>query len=187
MRKVKLQMQVSLDGFVAGPSGEMDWMVWNWDEKLKSYVSDITFSIDTILLGRKLAEGFIPIWAERATDANADDFARKMNDTPKIVFSKSIDRKGWDNAIVESDPAATIAELKKQVGQDIMVYGGGAFISSLIDQQLIDEYHLFINPVILGNGMPIYAALQQVQKLTLLNSLTSECGIVVLSYAPIRS
>ena len=93
MRKLKLQMQVSVDGYVAGPNGEMDWMVWDWDDELKNYVKEITAPVDCILLGRVLAEGFIPHWAAAATSADPkenNDFAQIMHNTHKVVFSKTL-------------------------------------------------------------------------------------------------
>jgi dihydrofolate reductase len=102
MRKLKLQVQVSVDGFVAGTNGEMDWMVLDWDDVLKNYVTEITEPVDCIILGRLLAQGFIPTWASMAKDPETEAFARKMNDTAKIVFSKKLDAsdpmvKGWEN------------------------------------------------------------------------------------------
>ena len=87
MRKLKLQMQTSVDGFVAGPNGEMDWMTWDWDDALKGHVDALTASVDCMLLGRKLAEGFIPASAERlkAGDPSAAVFV----ETPKVVFSRT--------------------------------------------------------------------------------------------------
>ncbi len=93
MRKVKLQMQVSLDGFVAGPNGEMDWMTWNWDDELKEYVMKLTEPIDCIILGRVLAQGFIPHWTAAAQNPESDSFTHKMVDTPKVVFSKTLFRR----------------------------------------------------------------------------------------------
>ena len=91
MRKLKLQMQVSLDGFVAGPNGEMDWMVWNWDDAITNYVIGMTEPVDCIVLGRKLAQGFIPTWASRAENPDtADKYTEKMDDTFKVVFTKTL-------------------------------------------------------------------------------------------------
>ena len=88
MRKLKLQVQISVDGFIAGPNGEMDWMEWNWDEELKKYIGEITEPVDTIVLGRKLAEGFIPYWAGVA--ANPDDpensAGKKFTDTKNSLI-----------------------------------------------------------------------------------------------------
>ena len=88
MRKLKLQMQLTIDGFVAGPNGELDWMDFDWDNTLKDYVTELTDSVDTIVMGRKLAEGFIPYW-KNVTSNPADiqyDFGKKMTDKPKIVY-----------------------------------------------------------------------------------------------------
>src|SRR3990170_7462327 len=91
LRKLKLQVQMSVDGFIAGPNGEMDFMVWNWDDQLKNYVATLTDPVDCILLGRKLAEGFIPYWSGVA--ANPEDPQHtagiKFTETGKVVFTKT--------------------------------------------------------------------------------------------------
>jgi dihydrofolate reductase len=80
LRKLKLQVQISIDGYIAGPNGEMDWMVWNWDDKLKNYVFEITESVDTIILGRKMTDGFVSYWSEVMTRPSDPfySFAKKM-------------------------------------------------------------------------------------------------------------
>ncbi len=129
MRKLKLQIQLSIDGFISGPNGEMDWMIWNWDDKLKDFVTKITESTDTIVLGRKLAEGFIPHWK-----SNKDlEGAEKINNSKKIVFTKTLANSEWENTILEKgDLTEKIRELKSSTGNDIIAYGGGEFVSSLI-------------------------------------------------------
>ena len=189
MRTLKLQVQVSIDGYVAGPNGEMDWMVWNWDEELKNYVKELTGTIDCIIMGRKLAAGFIPYWATVAE--NPDDpqysFGLTMSETPKIVFSKSPRPSSWHNTkVTAGDLVEVIKDLKNQEGKDIIVYGGGSFVSSLIKADLIDEYHLFINPAALGDGMTIFKRLTHKQPFRLIKSLASTCGIVVICYEPHR-
>ena len=176
---------MTVDGFIAGPNGEMDWLVWDWDEKLKQYVGDLTDPVDCIVLGRKLAEGFIPHWAGIAADRDNPEFevGRKFSDTPKVVFSKKLDKSTWDNAVLaKGDLSAEISNLKKQDGKDIIVYGGAAFVSSLIRERLIDEYYLFINPAAIGKGLAIFHQLETIQNLSLVNSISFECGIVVLNY-----
>jgi dihydrofolate reductase len=187
MRKLKLQMQVTLDGYVAGPNGEMDWMIFNWDEALKQYVTDLTEPVDCIVLGRKLAEGFIPYWAKVAASPDHPEVAagKKFTDTPKVVFSKTLDRSTWDNtALAKGRLAQEIAALKKQEGKDMIAYGGASFVSALINENLIDEYHLFINPVAIGKGMSIYNSLVSRLKLQLVQARSFECGIVLLCYKP---
>ena len=186
MRKLKLQTQLSLDGFIAGPKGEMDWMVWNWDEALIKYVTELTEAVDSILLGRVLAQVFIPHWTEAVTKPEtANAFAHKMVDTPKIVFSKTLEKPEWDNTnLAKGDLVEEITQLKKQSGKDIIAYGGSGFVSSLVRNGLIDEYHLFINPVVIGDGMTIFRTVEQKLNLKLVKASPFDCGIVVLCYQP---
>ena len=186
MRKLRLQMQLSLDAFVAGPKGEIDWMVWDWDDELKKYVTEITEPVDVIILGRVLAQRFIPTWASRIKDPQtADAFSHKMNDTAKIVFSKTIKSVEWENTVLaKSSLVEEINKLKKQPGKDIIAYGGGNFVSNLIKHGLIDEYHLFINPVALGNGMSIFKGLENKLNLKLIKAKSFDCGIALLFYQP---
>ena len=180
---------MSIDGYIAGVNGEMDWVVWNWDDELKKYVIAITEPVDCILLGRKLAQGFIPHWASTPEQEGAD----KMNNTKKIVFTKTLDGSDpvvmeWGNTILaKGDLAVEINALKKQDGKDIIAYGGANFVSALIKEKLIDEFHLFINPAAIGNGMSIFKELDSKQNMTLVKSSSFDCGIVVLHYEPKHS
>jgi len=185
MRKLKLQVQMSIDGYMAGKEGEMDWLGWDWDDELKYYVTEITNPVDCILLGRKLAQGFIDTWKNLLEDPNTiDDSVRKMNETPKIVFTKTIFKTEWENTILESgDIVEEVTNLKNQEGSDMIVYGGGTFVRTLIDAGLIDELHLFVNPTAIGNGMPVFGSMQNMK---LIKSRPFECGIVVLCYEPVK-
>jgi dihydrofolate reductase len=189
LRKLKLQVQISVDGFIAGPNGEMDWMVWNWDDKLKKYVSELTEPVDTIILGRKMTDGFVSYWSDIMT--KPDDpfyaFAKKMIETPKVVFTKTLKKSQWANTdIAIGDLTDEITKLKNQKGTDIIAYGGASFDSSLIRAGLVDEFHLFINPVAIGNGMTIFKDLNKIQKFDLVKSVAFDCGIIGLHYEPKR-
>ena len=187
MRTLKLQVQMTMDGFISGQNGAMDWMKLPWTEDLKDYVRKITEPVDTIVLGRKLAEGFIPHWAQVAKDPNHPEHEGgvKYATTQKIVFTKTLDRSLWENTeIATGDLAEEITALKHRPGKDIIAYGGGGFVSSLIKNRLIDELHLFVNPSALGNGMPIFQALSEMQRFDLADVQRSDCGIVVLKYTP---
>jgi dihydrofolate reductase len=92
MRKLKLQVQISVDGYVATPNGELDWMIWNIDPKLKDFINLLTDSSDTMLLGRKMTEGFVNYWEAVKTDSPEYPLAQKMVNTPKIIFTKTLDR-----------------------------------------------------------------------------------------------
>src|SRR4030043_1130908 len=183
MRKLKLQVQMTVDGYIAGLNGEMDWMTFNWDNELNKYVGEITEPVDCIVLGRKLAQGFIPHWASHPEEEGAD----KFNSTKKVVFTKTLDKSEWGNTVLaKGDLVDEITKLKKQEGKDIIAYGGATFVSALIKQGLIDEFHLFINPTAIGNGMTIFKELDSKQNLTLVKSTSFGCGIVVLNYEPKR-
>ena len=192
MRKLKLQVQISIDGFIAGPNGEMDWMTWNWDDALKNYVNALTDSVDTILLGRKMAGGFIAHWSNVCTrpDDPGYEFAKLMIGYPKFVFTKTLNEsdpevRGWANTtLIKTDYIEAINALKNQEGKDIIVYGGATFDSSLVKAGLIDEYHLFINPAAIGKGMPIFHSLEAKQSFKLEESTSFDCGIVVSQYHP---
>ena len=185
---------MSVDSYIAGPNGEMDWMVWNWDDKLKSYVFELTEPVDTIILGRKMTDGFVSYWSDVMTkpdDPSSIDrshaFAKKMIETPKVVFTKTLKKSQWANTdIATGELTDEITNLKSQDGKDIIVYGGASFDSSLIRAGLIDEFHLFINPVAIGKGMTIFKDLNEIQKFNLVKSVAFDCGIIGLHYEPKR-
>jgi len=190
MRKLKLQVQLSVDSYIAGPNGEMDWMIWNWDDKLKNYVFELTDPVDTIILGRKMTDGFVSYWSDVMT--KPDDpfyaFAKKMIETPKVVFTKTLQKSQWANTdIATGDLTEEIMKLKTQNGKDIIVYGGASLDSSLIKEGLIDDFHLFINPAAIGKGMTIFKDLNNIQKFILVKSIAFDCGIVMLHYEPKRA
>lgn len=185
MQKVKFQVQVSLDGYIAGPNGEMDWLVWNWDEDIKQYVNDLTETVDCMLLGRKMTDGFINHWAAASADpANPQNaFAKKMIDTPKVVFSKTLKSSSWINTeLAGGELSEEIDRLMKRPGKDIVVYGGAGFAASMIGADLIDEYHFFVNPVMVGQGMTIYDKIRHKINLRLVKASPFTCGITVLHY-----
>jgi dihydrofolate reductase len=184
MRKLKLQMQITVDGFVAGPEGQLDWMTFDMDEKLIAFINHLTDTSDTILLGRKMTEGFIKYWEGVLKNPSSPEyaFARKMVEIPKIVFSRRMTRVEGRNVSVEGGPLPqAVGRLKEQKGKDIVVYGGATFVSSLIENGLIDELNLFVNPVAIGKGMRIFSARRP---LKLTASTAYPCGIVVNTYAP---
>jgi dihydrofolate reductase len=184
MRTLKLQMQITVDGFVAGPEGQLDWMTEAMDERLLSFINHLTDTSDTILLGRKMTEGFIKYWEQVITQPNSPEysFGQKMVSIPKVVFSKTVNRVEGQNVRVENGPMVdAVNQLKRQTGQDIIVYGGATFVSSLIENRLIDELHFFVNPVAIGNGMQIFGSRRSL-KLTASTAYAS--GIVVNSYEP---
>ena len=182
---------MSLDGYVARPNGDLDWMTWDQDDKLIQFINSLIDSADTILLGRKMTDGFMGYWENVVNNKpDSPDFslAKKMVDTPKVVFTKTLDKSTWNNTtLAKGNLAEEIATLKKSRhggSKDIIVYGGAGFVSSLIKEGLIDEYHLFVNPTAIGNGMTIFKSLDRTQKFSVIQSTFYSCGITVLSYKP---
>lgn len=189
MRKLKLQVQITLDGFIGGPAGEMDWLTFDWDDELKQYVTALTEPVDGIVLGRRLAEGFIPHWAAVAADAAHPEVwaGRKFTDTPKVVFSRTLTASAWPNTtLAPADLVTEIGRIKQQPGQDLIAYGGASFVSSLIEHDLIDDYYLLVNPVAIGRGLPIFGQRPGRLPLRLAEARAFACGIVAQHYQPRR-
>ncbi|HJV47843.1 MAG TPA: dihydrofolate reductase family protein [Geothrix sp.] len=192
MRKLKLEMQVSLDGFTADPDGRTDWMVWNWsadwtwDAALRQHHIDLTTSSDCILLSRAMAvEGFSRHWEKVAADPSDPQhaFAKPVADMRKVVFTKTLEGSAWRHTeLAKGDLAETVNRLKREPGKDLLAYGGPTFASSLIRADLIDEFHLFVNPTILGHGRSMFRNLGRRRDLRLVKSTAYPCGVTVLLY-----
>jgi dihydrofolate reductase len=175
-------MQITLDGFSAGPNGDLDWMALEWDEPIRKFYHDLTDSVDTILMGRGMTKEFFEHWEAAAakTGDEWNSFAQKMVNIPKIVFSRTLKESKWNNATVSNGPLNKVVnELKHQEGKDLMVYGGVNFVSELIKEDLIDEYYLFYNPVAIGSGMSIFEGLRK--KFTLKDSIKFN-KVVLMKY-----
>jgi dihydrofolate reductase len=176
MRKLFFQMMVSLDGYVEGPHHELDWHVV--DEDFSGYVTEMLDSIDAILLGRVTYELFAAHWPT-ATAAEA----RAMNELPKIVFSRSLTAVSWRNSrLVTGDAAAEIANLKRQPGKDLAIFGSNTLAATLAPLGLIDEYRILITPVVLGAGTPLLQGITHPLTLRLFKREPLESGVVIHYY-----
>ncbi len=132
MRRLKLQVQTTLDGYMAGPNGEMDWISTSWSEDVGEYIKSIMESVDTILMGRKLAEGFIPAWESRP-EGEPEEAIDWMNNTPKVIVSNSLTSSPWTNATIASGELVDIvSRLKANDGGDLITYGGATLAASLV-------------------------------------------------------
>ena len=193
MRQLKLQMQITVDGFVAGPNGEGDWVFTSGKgdaEALQQMVKvgvDLAAGCDTILLGRKLpGTGFVNYWENVAKNEPNNPwhpFARLMASHRKIAFSHTETSIPGSNIEVENGDLATVVQsLKNQPGKDIIVYGGVNFVSSLVSLDLIDEYYLVVNPVAIGSGLSIF---KEKKLLELESSMAFKHGKVLNKYRPV--
>ncbi|RYE57574.1 MAG: dihydrofolate reductase [Sphingobacteriales bacterium] len=180
MKKLILQMHITVDGFVAGPNGELDWMEAEMDTKQLHILQGLTESMDTILLGRKMAEGFTTYWesvVDNQPESPEYSYAKIFVNTPKIVFSKTTNSLPGKNVTVENgDLIEAVNNLKKRTGKNIIVYGGANFVSKLIKHDLIDELYLFVNPVTIGEGLRVF---EDRKRFKLVSSTACNNGIVV--------
>lgn len=193
MRKLILQMQLSVDGFVGAAGGE-HWQLWEWgnncpwDDDLKQDFNAVFAGIDTILLSRKMAEeGYLTHWGNAAKNFPRDPFyafAQRIVEARKVVLSDKLAASRWERTTLASgDLPREVKALKTQGGGDMAVFGGAGFASALIAAGLVDEIQLFINPAALGDGERIFD-LGGFRQLRVLGSKAYACGMVVNRYAP---
>jgi dihydrofolate reductase len=182
MRKVTYSMGVSLDGFIAGPGGEIDWSAP--DEELHRFHNQQTREIGAHLCGRGLYETMV-YWETADENPSASEyeleFARIWKDLPKIVFSKSLEKVEGNARLVRDGIAEEVAKLKEQPGKDLAV-GGAGLASSFTKMGLIDEYRLFVSPVVLGGGTPYFPALDDRINLELVETQTFGSRVVYVRY-----
>jgi len=185
MRNVILLMHVSLDGYVAGPNGEMDWI--RLDDQMFDDVAALTDAADTALFGRvtyQMMEGYWPTAADNPGATKHDiDHARWVNSALKLVFSRTLEHAEWANSrIVRDNLPEEIARLKQQPGKNLLMIGSTAMAQEFMRLGLIDEYYLNVNPVVLGSGVPLFAGIQGALNLQLVRAKTYESGAVGLHY-----
>jgi dihydrofolate reductase len=182
MRKLIYSMTVSLDGFIAGPGGDITWSAP--DEELHRFHNDQVRELGAHLLGRRLYETMV-YWETADQDPSASevilDFARIWQALPKVVFSRTLDRVEGKTRLAAGDVADEVARLKEEPGADLAV-GGAGLASELIVSNLIDDYRLFVSPVVLGAGTPYFPALEQPIGLELVETRTFGGGIEYLRY-----
>jgi len=185
MRKIVVMMSVSVDGFMEGPNREIDWHLV--DEELHQHFNDELATMGAFLDGRVTYELMAAYWptADRdpASTAPEVEFARIWRDMPKLVFSTTLERADWNTTIVrEVDPEA-IAALKAQPGGDLAV-GGADLAAAFRRLDLVDEYRLYVHPVVLGKGKPLFAPEDTWTGLRLVGTGTFGSGVVLLRYQP---
>lgn len=175
-------MSVSLDGFVAGPGGEIDWSAP--DEELHRFHNQQTRELGAHLCGRRLYEAMV-YWETADQDPSAPEhvleFARIWKALPKIVFSKTLERVEGNARLVRDGAAEEVARLKEQPGKDLAV-GGAGLAAGMIELGLVDEFRLFVSPVVLGGGTPFFPALRDSVDLELVETRTFGSRVIYARY-----
>jgi len=180
-------MFLTLDGFISGPNGELDWMPGNQkpDQEVDAYIYDMMDEMDTMLLGANTFEVFEDYWPTAST--REEIIADKLNAMPKVVFSKApeVSWGKWDNARpAKGTLAEEIDRLRHQSGKDMVMFGGAALAQSSMELGLIDEFKLVVSPIILGSGKPLFRRMKDRVDLKLADTRTFKSGAVLLSYVP---
>lgn len=188
MRKLILQIMVTLDGFVSGPNGELDWL--DYDPVMGKEHYKLAEEADTALMGHSLYSGMADFWPKAATNPNTAPneaaFAKLMNKIPKTVFATKKDKLEWNNSTLilvkdGDDLARKVTELKKQPGGYLLLYGGIQTVQTLIAHDLIDEYWLDMCPRTLGAGKSLFP---ERLELNLVEVKPYKSGAITLRYRP---
>jgi dihydrofolate reductase len=189
--RLTLTTFLSLDGVMQAPGGQEEdrsggfeqggWLVPYADEDMGRFVVDWFAAADAFLLGRKTYEIFAAFWPH-VTDGN-DPVATKLNNLPKYVASKTLDTVEWNNStLLTGDVAEAVAKLKREPGQELQVHGSGELAQTLMNHDLVDEYRLWIYPVVLGNGRRLFGAGSPPAALKLVEIKTTSTGVVIHVY-----
>lgn len=193
MRKVIFYVNMSLDGFTAGPKGELDWLIPHAiTEESWLYVRDMLRTVDTVLLGRSNYEGFSHYWPSVATNPSSPkkdvEFSRWLDDATKIVFSRTLRKVDWKNARLAKGGVEEVSALKKQPGKDMLIMTSTQLGQSLVDLDLVDEYRLIVLPSLLGRGKALFDGRKDKTSLSLVKATPfKSTGAIALQYAVKRS
>jgi dihydrofolate reductase len=187
MRKLIVTEWITVDGFIAGANGEMDWVTSIFDETMGKYEGTIIDTADTLLLGRVTYDSFAGSWPKVPENPNVSaeekEYAGKLNAMRKVVFSKTVTNPTWNNtAIMKDIIPEEIQKLKEEGGKDILIYGSASIVQALTNLGLIDEYQLLVHPVILGSGKPLFKDIKEKKDLKLIDSVIHPSGVVRLVY-----
>lgn len=181
MSKLILFNMISLDGFFEGPDDDLGWHVT--DEEFDQFAIEQLKQVGAILFGRKTYMMMASFWTSQDAKAEDPTVADLMNNTPKVVFSHTLQAVKWNNSrLVKGNAADEIRKMKNLPGADLIIFGSSELTASLMDANLIDEFRLMVNPVILGNGRPMFKSYKRQHKLKLVNTCIFRSGDVLLTY-----
>lgn len=182
MRKVILDLTLSLDGFIEGPNKEIDWIIF--EPETMEVLNNFTHEIDTVFYGRISYEEYGNYQPPSSSSKEEQQFYKSVHQMTKYVFSRSMSTPPEGTTLISDDIEARVSEIKNQPGKDIWLFGGAYLVTTFVNLNLIDEYRLSVQPVILGGGNPLFKNIQSRLPLKLLKTETSASGVVALYYQP---
>jgi dihydrofolate reductase len=188
MRKTVLAMMISLDGYIEGPNKEFVPPAWS-DDLSKYWADGNVDNADVMMYGRVCYEGMAAYWPAAEADTNSPpeqrEFARKINQKPKLVFSKTLETADWNNTrLVRDNIPNEIAKLKQEGDDELVLIGGADIANTFMKHDLIDEYRLLVTPIVLGGGTPLFKGGIDRFNLKLIEARTLDTGAMILRYAP---
>jgi dihydrofolate reductase len=185
MRKLYLFNLITLDGFFEGPNRDISWH--NVDEEFNEFAIEQLNSADLLLFGRVTYELMASYWPTPTAIKNDPIIAQEMNSIAKIVFSRTMNKVDWNNTrLIKENAAEETSKLKQQPGKNILIFGSADLASEFMKLGLIDEFRIIVNPILLGNGTPLFKDISDRMKLNLLKTRTFRSGNVLLYYEPQR-
>jgi dihydrofolate reductase len=185
MRRVVVFNMVTLDGFFVDSKGDMSWAHKN-DAEWNAFVGENASGSGVLLFGRITYELMASYWPTPMALQNSPVVAKGMNDMPKVVFSRTLDKVSWSNTkLVQGDMAAEVRKMKNEPGPDMVILGSGSIVSQLAQENLIDEYQIALSPIVLGKGRTLFEGVKEKLNLKLTKSRTFGNGNVFLCYAPV--
>ncbi len=186
MRRLLEFNMVSLDGYFEGPNHDISWH--NVDDEFNEYAVSMLDSVGLLLFGRVTYELMAGYWPSAEGLRDDPVVAGRMNNLPKVVFSRTLEKAGWNNTeLVKDDIGGFIKQMKQQPGKDMVILGSGSIVSECTRNGLIDEHRIMVNPVILGEGTPLFKGLNMRLGLKLLKTMTLKSGNVLFSYEPFNT
>lgn len=187
MRKVILDSIISLDGYYTSINNKIDW--FGFDREEIEWSKEILRRVDTMLYGRVTYQEFSEFWpgAAPSPDGFDSEIIGQLNNKRKIVFSRTLTKAHWKPVqIVEEDPAVAVPKIKIGNGKDMVVVGSGTLVSTLVKNDLVDEYRIRIRPIILGAGKPLFKDDRKRHSLKLISSKAFQNGVIAIHYEPVR-
>lgn len=183
MRKIIVSMNVTLDGFMAGTDGELDWHFPLWNDEMSVYFCDQLGKTDTILLGRVSYECMARYYPDKTFNGLELEYADMMNNHNKVVFSQTLEEASWHNTrLVKENIGEEVKKMKRSPGKDMIIYGSSSIVKSFIRDGLVDELQIWVHPVFIQQGVPMFRDMEENIHLELVRTRSFSSGVVMLGY-----